>query len=193
MSWQHAVHRDAPHERVFGRDLLEVEVLNAQRTRRLFTLFNTHLKSHFVPFGQDQAAGAAAANQRRQQQAELMAQIVAARTRPESRYVIAGDMNDPPPSPWLEPLTGSSTLRLSDALSAPLETRSAKTDSPSPVGTAWTHRFKQSGQPARYELFDHLWLAPSLTDRHDGAWIMRRRHHVGEGSDHDPALLRVSL
>jgi endonuclease/exonuclease/phosphatase family metal-dependent hydrolase len=192
-SWQHAVHRDAPGERVFGRDLLEVEVLNAQRTRRLFTLFNAHLKSHFVPFDQDQAAGAAAANQRRLQQAEVITQIVAARTRPDSRYVIAGDLNDPPSSPWLQPLTGSPKLRLYDALSAPLETRPAKPDSPAPVSPAWTHRFKQSGQPARYELFDHLWLSPSLGDRHDGAWIMRRRTHAGEGSDHDPALIRLSF
>jgi hypothetical protein len=64
-SWQHAVHPDDPGERVFGRDLLEVEVLNAARTQRLFTLYNTHLKSHFVPHDEDQEAGAAAANQRR--------------------------------------------------------------------------------------------------------------------------------
>jgi hypothetical protein len=40
-SWQHAVHPGNPGERVFGRDLLEVEVLNSARTERLFTLFNT--------------------------------------------------------------------------------------------------------------------------------------------------------
>jgi hypothetical protein len=60
-------------------------VLNPTRTERLFTLFNTHLKSHFVPHDEDQEVGAAAANQRRFQQAETIAQIVAARTRPDSR------------------------------------------------------------------------------------------------------------
>ena len=64
-SWQHAVHPEAPGERVFGRDLLEVEVFNQARTERLFTVFNNHLKSHFVPFDQDQDAGAADANRRR--------------------------------------------------------------------------------------------------------------------------------
>jgi hypothetical protein len=58
-SWQHAVHPADPGERVFGRDLLEVEVLNIARTERLLTLFNTHLKSHFVPHDEDQEAGAA--------------------------------------------------------------------------------------------------------------------------------------
>ena len=59
-SWRHAVHPEAPQHPVFSRDLLEVEVLNERRTKRLFTLYNTHLKSHFVPFGQDPVAGAAA-------------------------------------------------------------------------------------------------------------------------------------
>jgi hypothetical protein len=49
-SWQHAVHPDPQDRRIFSRDLLEVHVLNESRSRRLFTLFNTHLKSHFVPF-----------------------------------------------------------------------------------------------------------------------------------------------
>jgi endonuclease/exonuclease/phosphatase family metal-dependent hydrolase len=192
-SWQHAVHRDDPGRRVFGRDLLEVEVLDARRTRRLFTLFNTHLKSHFVPFGQDPEAGAATANRRRQRQAETVARIVAARTRPDSSYVVTGDMNDPPDSEWLAPFTASAELRLSDALTAPVETRPAKADSVPPAGPAWTHRFKESGQPPHYSLFDHIWLSPSLAAKHDGAWIVRRRTHAGEGSDHDPALVRLSL
>lgn len=35
-TFQTAVHRDAPQQRVFGRDLLEVEILNENRTRKLF-------------------------------------------------------------------------------------------------------------------------------------------------------------
>lgn len=42
---------------MFGRDSLEVEVLNAARTESLFTLFNTHLKSHFVPHNEGQGMG----------------------------------------------------------------------------------------------------------------------------------------
>lgn len=37
-TFQTAVHRDAPQQRVFGRDLLEVEILNENRTRKLFEL-----------------------------------------------------------------------------------------------------------------------------------------------------------
>ncbi len=44
-SWQRAVHASEPGTLVFGRDLLQVEILDANRTRRLFTVFNTHLKS----------------------------------------------------------------------------------------------------------------------------------------------------
>ena len=47
-SWQHAVHPDVSHERVFGRDLLEVEIMDPQRKKRLFTLFNNHLKSNYA-------------------------------------------------------------------------------------------------------------------------------------------------
>lgn len=46
-TFQTAVHQDAPQQRVFGRDLLEVEILNEAQTRKLFTLYNNHLKSHF--------------------------------------------------------------------------------------------------------------------------------------------------
>jgi exonuclease III len=192
-SWQHTVHPEAPGERVFGRDLLEVEVLSADRRQRLLTVFNNHLKSHFVPFDEDQDAGAEAANRRRQQQAEMLAQIVAARTRPDSRYVVVGDMNDPPTSEWLAPFTDSPDLGLVNGLTDPVETRPAKPDTPPPPGPAWTHRFKQRGQSADYELFDHTWLSPALADRHNGAWIMRRRTHGGEGSDHDPAIVRLDI
>jgi exonuclease III len=58
---------------------------------------------------------------------------------------------------------------------------------------AWTHRFKTSGQPADYEFFDHIWLSPSLTGHHDGAWIVRRRTHGGQGSDHDPVIVRLDI
>jgi hypothetical protein len=36
-SWQRAVHSSDPTELAFGRDLLQVEILNASRSRRLFT------------------------------------------------------------------------------------------------------------------------------------------------------------
>ena len=46
-SFQKAVHPQSPSKRVFSRDLLEVEILDSNRSRKLFTVFNIHLKSHY--------------------------------------------------------------------------------------------------------------------------------------------------
>jgi hypothetical protein len=90
-SWQHAIHPGDPAERVFSRDLLEVEILHPTQGSRLFTVFNNHLKSQFVPFNQDPVAGREANDDRRHRQAETVERIVAARTRPDSRFVVVGD------------------------------------------------------------------------------------------------------
>jgi endonuclease/exonuclease/phosphatase family metal-dependent hydrolase len=192
-SWQTAVHPDDPDNRVFGRDLLEVEILTPNRKRKLFSLFNNHLKSHFVPFNQDPVIGARLANEWRQRQAEMVATIVKKRTRPTSAYVILGDMNDPPDSPWLAPLTADTELNLTNALANPVETRPAKKDKFPPTSPAWTHRFKPSGRPTEYQLYDQIWLSPSLARKQTGAWIDRRTKHGGNGSDHDPAWITLNL
>jgi len=188
-SWQRAVHSSDPTEMAFGRDLLQVEILNASRSRRLFTLFNTHLKSHFLSPGET----AADADGRRQRQAEVAARIIEAQTRPNSSYVVAGDMNDPPDSPFLAPLVASQALRLVDGLANPTETRPAPADTPPPATVAWTHRFKPSGQPAEYELFDQVWVSPALAAKQVGSFIERRTRRTGDGSDHDPAWVVLDL
>ena len=68
-SFQTAVEKIPPHRRVFSRDLLSIEVLNESRSRKLFTLYNTHLKSHF---GDDNLGGKAKNDGRRQRQAEAI-------------------------------------------------------------------------------------------------------------------------
>jgi endonuclease/exonuclease/phosphatase family protein len=192
-SWQHAVHPDDPSEPVFSRDLLEVEILEA-RGRRLFSLFNNHLKSQFVPFDQDPVAGTQANDDRRRRQAETIQRIVAARTRPNGRYLVVGDLNDTPDSPALTSIAASQQLELVNALTQPQETRPPKADvPPAPASGAWTHRFKQPGQPAHYELFDQIWLSPALANRQTGAFIDRRTRHGGDGSDHDPAWVTLTL
>jgi endonuclease/exonuclease/phosphatase family metal-dependent hydrolase len=179
---------------VFSRDLLEVDILHPASGNRLFTLFNNHLKSQFVPFDQDPVAGKEANDLRRRRQAETVERIVAARTRPDSRYLILGDLNDPPDSPALAAITSSAQLGLVDALRQPTETRPPKADvPPPPVSGAWTHRFKEAGQPARYELFDQIWLSPGLASHQTGAFIDRRTRHGGDGSDHDPSWVTLSL
>lgn len=192
-SWQRATHPAAPDELVFGRDLLEVEVLNPARSAKLFTLYNTHLKSHYVDFREDPVAGQAAANERRRRQAETLGRIVKQRTRPDSRYVVVGDMNDPPESEFLDGFARDPELRLVNGLSAPQETRPAKADTPMPPSPAWTHRFKAANQPAHYALYDHVWLSPALAARQRSAWIDRRSKHSGDGSDHDPAWVELDL
>lgn len=192
-SWQQAVHPSDLARPVFGRDLLEVEILSPTRSARLFTLFINHLKSHFIDFREDPIAGAQANDARRRRQAETLVAIVNARTRPDSRFAVLGDMNDPPDSPALQPLTADVGLRLSNALTAPGEVGTMKKDTPPPTTAAWTHRFKESGQPARYELYDQIWLSPALSDRLRESWILRRENLSGDGSDHDPAWVVLDL
>lgn len=192
-SWQWATHPEAPGDPVFSRDLLEVEVLNARGTARLFTIYNNHLKSQYVPFDQDQVAGTEAANTRRRQQAETVARIIAARQRPRSRYVVVGDLNEPPDSPRLAAIAASPSLGLVNGLATPRETRPAPRDTPPPPGPSWTHRFKPTGQPAHYELFDQIWLSPALAERQTEGVIDRRTRLTGDGTDHDLAWVTLRL
>ena len=192
-SWQCAVHPDEPDQRIFGRDLLQIEIMNSGRSRRLFTLFNNHLKSQFVDFRADRQTAEAANNLRRKRQADMVAELVKREMRPDSAFIILGDMNDTPDSPSLSPFVNDAGLNLSNALANPVETRPAKADTPPPASPAWTHRFKESGQPARYELFDQIWLSPALANHLTGAFIDRRTKHSGDGSDHDPAWITLDL
>jgi endonuclease/exonuclease/phosphatase family metal-dependent hydrolase len=194
-SYQAVVHSDDPSRPVFGRDLQEVEIWSSGRTIKLFTIYNNHLKSNFVPFGEDPIAGAAKANAWRARQAETVAQIVEARMRPDSRYIVVGEMNDPPDSPHLAPMTTAPGIGLVNALTAPAETRPPKEEKAGeePTTTAWTHRFKKAGQPPEHQLYDQIWLSPSLAGKQTGAFIDRRTLHGGNGSDHDPAWVTLDL
>jgi hypothetical protein len=102
-------------------------------------------------------------------------------------------MNDPPDSPDLKPFVKDAELNLTNGLANPIETRPAKADTPPPSSPAWTHRFKPSGQPAQYELYDQIWLSSSLAAKQTEAFIDRRTKHGGDGSDHDPAWIEVDL
>jgi endonuclease/exonuclease/phosphatase family metal-dependent hydrolase len=190
-SWRHAVHPKFGEEPVFSRDLLEVDILNAARSKRLFTVYNTHLKSHFVPFNENQETGTADANARRQRQAEVIARIVSDRQRPKSAFVVMGDMNDPPESPFLAPLRAG--LPLVDGLANAMEDRQSPAEMPMAPTTPWTHRFKEAGKPADHQLFDHVWLSRSLADRLTAARINRRTKLGGDGSDHDPAWVELAF
>ena len=197
VSHQTAVHPAEPQTRVFGRDLLQVEILD-HRGDKLLNLYNTHLKSHFVPFGEDPIQGAIQANERRRRQAETIARIISKMERPNSRFVLVGDMNDPPDSEFLAPMLTIDNQPIVNALEHPLETRPAKPETPGqgpgPQSPAWTHRFNPPG-PAfpQYQLFDQIWVSAVLSDRLRSAHIDRRHNHGGDGSDHDPAWVEVAI
>lgn len=196
-SHQTAAHPDAPNERVFGRDLLQVEILD-QDGDRLFTLYNTHMKSHFVPYTEDPVLGAERANERRKRQAEATARIIARMERSDGRFILLGDMNDPPDSPFLAPMLIVDGNPMTDGLQEAVETRPPKPETPGqgpgPQTPQWTHRFNPPGAaPPRYELFDQIWLSENLAPRLEGAKIDRRSNHGGDGSDHDPAWIELDL
>ena len=192
-SWQYAVHPNNPSQTVFGRDLLQVDILNSSRTKKLFTIFNNHLKSHYIDYRKDPITARESNNNRRTLQAEMVAQIVKKETRSNSSYIILGDMNDPPSSTCLKAISADPELNLINALLNPNETRPAKADTSPPSTKSWTHRFKKSNQPATYELYDQIWLSQKLSKKILEAWIDRRKRHSGDGSDHDPAWVSLDL
>lgn len=195
-SYQAKVHPANPTSRVFSRDLVGVEILNLSRSKKLFTLYNTHLKSHFVAYGEDQLEGQRRANERRKQQAEMIAEVIASAERPNSAFVLAGDMNDSPESDCLKPMLNVEGKQLFNALQNPTETRAPKTEreGPGPQTTAWTYRHNPSGPtPPIFSLIDQIWLSDSLKDNFIASFIDRRTKHGGDGGDHDPAWIELDL
>jgi endonuclease/exonuclease/phosphatase family metal-dependent hydrolase len=191
-SWRHVRDPENPVRPLFSRDLLEVEILSSTGRGRLFTVFNNHLKSHFVPFDSpDPVAEERSSNELRRRQCAGAATIIAAEMRPDSRYLVVGDLNDPPDSPFLQPLVSASELRLSLGLADAKETRPPpESPPPSPL---WTERFKERGKPPVYTLVDQIWLSPALAPRVTAAFIERRTKVRGDGSDHDPAWVVFEL
>jgi len=196
-SHQTAVHPADAGRRIFSRDLLQVAVLDPNGNK-LFNIYNTHLKSHFVPFDQDPVQGAAAANTRRQRQAETISRIIGEQERVNAKFILTGDMNDPPGSPFLQPMLTVDGQPLTDALANPTETRPAKAETPGqgpgPQHTAWTHRYNPPGpEHPRYELYDHIWVSQALAGSFSNPTIDRRTKHGGDGSDHDPAWIDLNI
>ncbi len=193
-SHQAAVHPEDPVRRIFSRDLLEVEILDPTRSRRLLTTYITHLKSKFVPFGEEPEETTRRSDERRRRQAETIATIVAGRQRPDGRFVVLGDMNDESHNPSLAALAHIEGQAMVDGLAHPVETRPAPADASGQSATPrWTHRYKPSGVPAEYTLFDQLWLSRTLGARQTGAFIDRRIRLTGDGSDHDPAWVTLDV
>ena len=135
---------------------------------------------------------AARANELRRRQCDAAAAIIDAQMRPDSAYVVVGDMNDPPDSPFLAPLATSPTLKLQFGLDDVHETQPGP-GNPPPPSPNWTERFKASGKPAEYTLMDQVWLSPALAPKKTGAFVDRRTKVGGDGSDHDPSWVTLDL
>ena len=197
-SHQAARHRDDPFQPVFGRDLLEVEILSDDGGL-LCKIYNTHMKSHFVPFDQPQEEGRQKADARRRRQAEVTAAIVARRNELTTPFVLLGDMNDPPESEFLSPMLKFAGRGLTNGLENAVETRPPKPETigqgDGPQSPVWTHRYNPPGRdtPPEYHLYDQIWLSPALAPRLESAHIDRRMRHGGDGSDHDPAWVVLDL
>ena len=189
-SWQFTTHPDDPNQRVFSRDVLEVEILNSTRTKKLFTVYNNHLKSHFVDFRADPEIGKKQNNKTRKRQAEMLSKIIKQQNRQGASFIVTGDMNDPVTSEFLSPFTKDPELELTNALVNPTETQPFAEEV---ANKAWSHRFKESGKPANYELFDHVWLSKNLAEKQQQAFIDRRTLLAGDGSDHDPAWVVLEI
>ncbi len=125
VSHQTATHPAQPEKRIFSRDLLQVEILN-QQGKKLFNLYNTHLKSHFVPFDQNPVEGQKLANTRRQRQAETVSAIISRMERSNSKFMLVGDMNDPPESAFLRTMQTVDNVNLHNALANAEQTRPPK-------------------------------------------------------------------
>jgi endonuclease/exonuclease/phosphatase family metal-dependent hydrolase len=192
-SWRHAVHQLSDARPIFSRDLLQVEILSADRSKRVLTVFNTHLKSKFCDFKEDPVLCEKHNNTLRGQQAETAARIIAAQTRPGSRYVICGDFNDGPKSQFLAPMLASPDLKLVNGLANAKEDHPSPADTPPAPTRPWSDRFKATGKPAQYELIDQIWLSPGTANKLTGAGIGRRTHLGGDGSDHDPVWVDLHL
>lgn len=190
------MHPEDPNP-IFGRDLLQLDVLNLDRRRRFLTLFVNHLKSKFIRWNDPDPDRARRNNVlKRQRQAATVARIVDARTRAGSRFVVLGDMNDSPDSAPLEPMI--TRLELVDGLADVTENNPpppSRNPEDVPSHGRWTHRFPRSKAPDSFELLDQIWLSPRLADNLESATIDRRvawnATSRGVGSDHDPVWVSL--
>ncbi len=192
-SHQRATHPTSPNSLLFGRDLLQIDVWNQSRTVRLFTLFNNHLKSNYVPWNDD-GNGQAKNIARRIKQTEGIQNIVTTEMRSDSRFIITGDMNDTPDAVSLSAMLTIDGNSLFDGLQNPTEIGEMSTEKPGeePTSTAWTHRYRK-GAPPEHHLYDQIWLSQALVPAYKGGFIARRKNKTGDGSDHDPAWVELDF
>jgi endonuclease/exonuclease/phosphatase family metal-dependent hydrolase len=181
---------------VFSRDLLQAEV-TAPDGKPLHVLVN-HLNSNFIAdefrLTADQvAAEKKAIATRRTQQADAITAILR-RQRLSRRIVVLGDMNDDPASPPLQALDDAGLIeQIGKATTIPGPTRTWKVIADQFAdlnGSMWTHRHRAHGTTT-FGLYDQIWTSPDLAVT--AAHVMRRTQISGDGTDHDPASIDLTL
>jgi endonuclease/exonuclease/phosphatase family metal-dependent hydrolase len=164
-------------KRVFSRDLLEVEVLNDDRTDSLFTLFVTHLKSHY---GDDEDK--AGNDERRRIQAETAVEIIKESNSEnnQDRYMLCGDLNDLPGAPPINSLVGADNelefYNITEEISDP--------------DKRWTHFYKKENFKGQY---DYILLSPELKNKivTDSVKVV---HSLSQSaSDHRPLYVTLDF
>lgn len=108
----------------FGRDCLQVEILDKEREQLLLTVFVCHFKSKYTrvdPFEDPEGYEAAQALNtiKRHAEAQKVVEIIESTKDIETdRFVVLGDLNDTPDSEALRPLLETNNkLKLTNALS----------------------------------------------------------------------------
>ena len=152
----HIFDRPSPNSRsrIFSRDCLEVEIAISPR-RRLWLLAN-HLKSKF----------GGSSDSRRRAQAVRVAEIVKRFDLERDRVIVAGDLNDTPDPPPLDPLLR--VRRLTDVLAT----------ANVPVAERWTFKDKRSQ-------LDYLLVSERLTNELRSAHVLRRGIFFRRDADRD--------
>lgn len=187
---------DPTGEAVFGRDLLQAEILAPDH--KPLRVFVNHLKSNFI--SDEFRLTPAQIEKERQEIAErrtLQAKAIRSilrRQRLDTRIVLTGDMNDAPDAPTLAPLVElglTEKIGGGTTIAGPNRKGALVNDAFGHLSNhMWTNRHRAKGEVS-FNLYDQIWTSPDLTVT--GAHVMRRTLIGGDGSDHDPACVDLDL
>ncbi|HOT06532.1 MAG: Endonuclease/Exonuclease/phosphatase family protein [Methanosaeta sp. PtaB.Bin039] len=136
------------NQTIFSRDCLEVEIL-LPGGQQMYLLCNHFKSKGYDPQGK--------ASKKREMQARRVAEILEGYDLEKDWVAVAGDLNDTPDSPSLQPLLGVESLF--DVL---------RLQYPDDLSRRWTYHYQ------RFEQIDFLLVSRPLRDRFSRAGVERR-------------------
>ncbi|MEO1732117.1 MAG: endonuclease/exonuclease/phosphatase family protein [Pseudomonadota bacterium] len=176
----------------FGRDCLQVEILDDDREELILTAFICHFKSKYTgidPFKNPTDYEKAQQNNdlKRQAESEEVKRIIENTLDPDTaRYAVLGDLNDTPDSMPLAPLAGAdNTLGLVNALTLlPQDDLSAHSETRRPRDThVWGRPQEGGGRKDEWAQIDYILCSPALWALNTGvANVINSPKN--QGSDH---------